>query len=268
MSRAGSSWSPALAASAGRCWPRALRAPGSHRRRDPGRAVPPRDRGRAPPPTPLERTARDAAHHGAPPRFEDAFVDHPRRRPKRRFQLADGARRTVGAARDAGHRGRRLTKSFGDFTAADRHHVRDHARRDFRPARSQRRRQVHHLQDDVRAARAHQRARRVRWLRPLRARLGGARQRLGYMAQKFSLYGDLSVRQNLDFFAGAYGLTGARRRDAIDRVVDGFRSWPASWRERRRAAARLQAAPGAVLRDDARTRRCCFSTSRPPASTR
>ena len=34
------------------------------------------------------------------------------------------------------------------------------------------------------------------------------RARLGYMAQKFSLYGDLSVRQNLEFFAGAYGLAG------------------------------------------------------------
>ena len=37
-----------------------------------------------------------------------------------------------------------------------------------------------------------------------------ARARLGYMAQKFSLYGDLSVEQNLEFFAGAYGLAGAR----------------------------------------------------------
>ena len=38
-----------------------------------------------------------------------------------------------------------------------------------------------------------------------------ARARLGYMAQKFSLYGDLSVRQNLTFFAGAYGLDGRAR---------------------------------------------------------
>ncbi|MBD3730960.1 MAG: ABC transporter ATP-binding protein [Sphingomonadales bacterium] len=49
-----------------------------------------------------------------------------------------------------------------------------------------------------------------------------ARQSLGYMAQKFSLYGDLSVRQNLDFFAGAYGLAGGAARAAIDKVVDIF----------------------------------------------
>ncbi len=38
---------------------------------------------------------------------------------------------------------------------------------------------------------------------------GTARAQLGYMAQKFSLYGDLSARQNLEFFAGVYGLAGA-----------------------------------------------------------
>jgi ABC-type multidrug transport system ATPase subunit len=40
------------------------------------------------------------------------------------------------------------------------------------------------------------------------------------MAQKFSLYGDLSVRQNLHFFAGVYGLKGSRRREAAERVTD------------------------------------------------
>jgi ABC-2 type transport system ATP-binding protein len=42
-----------------------------------------------------------------------------------------------------------------------------------------------------------------------------ARQRIGYVAQKFSLYGQLSVTENLEFFASAYGLRGARKRDRI-----------------------------------------------------
>ncbi len=49
-----------------------------------------------------------------------------------------------------------------------------------------------------------------------------ARQQLGYMAQKFSLYGDLSVQQNLDFFAGVYGLSGRPARAAVERVIAVF----------------------------------------------
>lgn len=49
-----------------------------------------------------------------------------------------------------------------------------------------------------------------------------ARQRLGYMAQKFSLYGKLTVRQNLDFFSGAYGLFGARQRQAVESMIEAF----------------------------------------------
>lgn len=56
----------------------------------------------------------------------------------------------------------------------------------------------------------------------LRKSRADARGALGYMAQKFSLYGDLSVRQNLDFFAGAYGLDRAAARRAIEALVDVF----------------------------------------------
>lgn len=49
-----------------------------------------------------------------------------------------------------------------------------------------------------------------------------ARQRLGYMAQKFSLYGNLTVQQNLEFFAGVYGLRGANAMQKIRRMQDTF----------------------------------------------
>ena len=49
-----------------------------------------------------------------------------------------------------------------------------------------------------------------------------ARAHLGYMAQKFSLYPNLSVRQNLEFFAGAYGLYGNREREAVGRMTEIF----------------------------------------------
>jgi ABC-2 type transport system ATP-binding protein len=49
----------------------------------------------------------------------------------------------------------------------------------------------------------------------LRTSRAEARQKLGYVAQKFSLYGQLSVDENLDFFASAYGLRGTQKRDRI-----------------------------------------------------
>jgi ABC-2 type transport system ATP-binding protein len=52
---------------------------------------------------------------------------------------------------------------------------------------------------------------------------GMARARIGYMAQKFSLYGNLSVLQNLDFFAGIYSLRNHQKREAIDEMVEVFK---------------------------------------------
>lgn len=49
-----------------------------------------------------------------------------------------------------------------------------------------------------------------------------ARQRLGYMAQKFSLYLGLTVEQNLVFFSGIYGLDGQQQKDKIHELVEAF----------------------------------------------
>ena len=60
----------------------------------------------------------------------------------------------------------------------------------------------------------------------LRTARASARQRIGYVAQKFSLYGLLSVTQNLEFFAGAYGLSGKRRKERIDWAMEQFELAP------------------------------------------
>ena len=49
-----------------------------------------------------------------------------------------------------------------------------------------------------------------------------ARSKLGYVAQKFSLYGPLTVTENLEFFASAYGLRGERRAERIAWALQQF----------------------------------------------
>lgn len=88
----------------------------------------------------------------------------------------------------------------------------------------------------------------------LRRAPGIAKAQLGYMAQKFSLYGLLSVRQNLEFSAGVYGLANAIRRERIEEMIHIFdlHNW-------------LSAAPSALpLGHKQRLALACALMHRPP----
>jgi ABC-2 type transport system ATP-binding protein len=60
----------------------------------------------------------------------------------------------------------------------------------------------------------------------VRRTAAAARAKIGYMSQKFSLYGNLSVGQNLHFFSSAYGLRGHRRTTRIQWAVEQFELAP------------------------------------------
>ena len=151
-----------------------------------------------------------------PPRFEDSFM-----------QLLGGARRGSDAVaaffeeKGTGRvsvEARHLTKRFGNFTAVDD------------VSFSIERGEIFGLLGPNGAGKSTTFKMMCGLLTPtegecavsgldLRTAPGAARARLGYMAQKFSLYGDLTVLQNLRFFSGIYGLRGGA---AVERVVETF----------------------------------------------
>ena len=55
---------------------------------------------------------------------------------------------------------------------------------------------------------------------PIPAGRAQVRERIGYMSQKFSLYGDLTVEENVTLFAGLYGVVGERFRERSAWVID------------------------------------------------
>ena len=94
----------------------------------------------------------------------------------------------------------------------------------------------------------------------LRYARASARARIGYVAQKFSLYGQLSVLENLDFFASAYGLRGRRKRDRIDWALGEFElgdladvpsgQLPGGFKQRLAMAAALLHEPDTLFLDE------------------
>ena len=94
----------------------------------------------------------------------------------------------------------------------------------------------------------------------LRHAAASARSRIGYMAQKFSLYADLSVAENLRFFASAYRLRDAHRRARIAWALEEFvlgphvdavsRDLPLGYKQRLALACALMHEPEILFLDE------------------
>ena len=94
----------------------------------------------------------------------------------------------------------------------------------------------------------------------LRRARASARQHIGYVAQKFALYGQLTVIQNLEFFASAYGLEGAAKRDRVAWAIEQFElkplmylpsgQLPGGFRQRLAMAAALLHEPDILFLDE------------------
>jgi ABC-2 type transport system ATP-binding protein len=86
------------------------------------------------------------------------------------------------------------------------------------------------------------------------------RQRIGYMSQKFSLYDDLTIEENLDFFAGIYGVSEADREEkkrwvmafagleGKEQQVTG--SLPGGWKQRVAFGAAIMHEPSVLFLDE------------------
>ncbi|HAE65561.1 MAG TPA: ABC transporter ATP-binding protein [Acinetobacter johnsonii] len=92
----------------------------------------------------------------------------------------------------------------------------------------------------------------------LRTARAQARAKIGYVSQKFALYGNLSVLDNLKFFGGAYGLSGKHLKQQIDKALLQFElkphakssDLPNGFKQRLSMAAALLHQPEIVFLDE------------------
>jgi len=86
------------------------------------------------------------------------------------------------------------------------------------------------------------------------------RRNIGYMSQKFSLYADLTVGENLSFYGGLYGMSGAEAAEARERLFERLElrdiehrlvgSLPLGWKQRTSLACSIQHNPKILFLDE------------------
>ncbi|MFI4938252.1 MAG: ATP-binding cassette domain-containing protein [Candidatus Berkiellales bacterium] len=154
------------------------------------------------------------------PRFEDAFIDILKGKFSRTSTLAAQLQPKSEEIAEP-IRGVGLTKIFGEFTAANNISF------------SVKRGEIFGLLGPNGAGKSTVFKMMCGLLQPthgqafiagfdLKSHTSQAQSRIGYMAQKFSLYGDLSVTQNLDFFSGVYGLAGKKQKLKKEQMIEIF----------------------------------------------
>ncbi len=86
------------------------------------------------------------------------------------------------------------------------------------------------------------------------------RRNIGYMSQRFSLYEDMTVEENLAFYGGVYGMSSQNSKSARERLYDrlglgGIRNrltaaLPLGWKQRTSLACAIQHGPSILFLDE------------------
>lgn len=195
----------------------------------------------------------------AQPRFEDAFIDLLGGGPSHRSELAAIVPQIPPNPEETVIEARNLTKKFGQFAATDTVN--------FQVKRGE----IFGLLGPNGAGKSTTFKMMCALMKPtdgqalvlgmdLKTSSNKVRQHLGYMAQKFSLYGNLKVGQNLKFFSGVYGLHHQQQAKKIQEMVEAFNfkpiinqvteSLPLGYKQRLALACSLMHEPDILFLDE------------------
>ncbi|MEQ4652821.1 ATP-binding cassette domain-containing protein [Providencia rettgeri] len=195
----------------------------------------------------------------AQPRFEDAFIDLLGGGPSHRSELAAIVPQIPPNPEETVIEARNLTKKFGQFAATDTVN--------FQVKRGE----IFGLLGPNGAGKSTTFKMMCALMKPtdgqalvlgmdLKTSSNKVRQHLGYMAQKFSLYGNLKVGQNLKFFSGVYGLHHQQQAQKIHEMVEAFNfkpiinqvteSLPLGYKQRLALACSLMHEPDILFLDE------------------